>query len=76
MICGNDPRVRLTDHDRAELEWFREWLAWSKAPEAERGPEPPDPDGNLVSQAAPRRRGATPHAAGGDVTGPTTEETR
>lgn len=40
MICGNDPRARLTPGDRAAIEWFREWLAWNATPEDERGPEP------------------------------------
>lgn len=43
--CGNSPgaRARLTDLDRAWIDWFTELLTWSKADPATRGPEPVEP---------------------------------
>lgn len=40
MRCGNDPRNRLTDEDRAVLARFRNWLIWSALPEDEKAVTP------------------------------------
>lgn len=44
--CGNAPGAwaQLTDLDRAFVRWFREWLEWSAADPATRGPVPCEPD--------------------------------
>lgn len=49
MNCGNDPGVTLTPGDQAIVDWCREWLAWSKTPDGERGPEPVCPDGHAIN---------------------------
>ena len=51
MICGNDPTQPITPGDQAVVDWFREWLTWSKA-EGERGPEPACPDPYAINAAA------------------------
>jgi hypothetical protein len=52
MKCGNDPNAELTPGDLAVVDWYREWLAWSKTPEAERGPEPVSPNPWAINAAA------------------------
>ena len=51
MYCGNNPRARLTDVDRAWIDWFAAWLTWSKTRDdgGDAGPEPVQPDGLLAT---------------------------
>lgn len=43
--CGNSPgaRDRMTDLDRAWVDWFAQFLVWRKADPSVRGPEPVEP---------------------------------
>lgn len=52
MSADDDLRVRLSPGDQAVVDWYRDWLAWTKKPEAERGPEPVCPDGRAINIAA------------------------
>lgn len=42
MNCGNDPRRPLAPGDKAAIDWFQRFLAWSSLPDEEKAttPEP------------------------------------
>ena len=52
MRCGNDPDAQLTPGDQAVVDWYRDWLAWTKQPASERGPEPVCPNPFAINAAA------------------------
>ena len=52
MSADDDLRVRLSPGDQAFVDWYRNWLAWAKTPENERGPEPERPNGRAIDIAA------------------------
>jgi hypothetical protein len=50
--CGNDPTQPITPGDQAVVDWYREWLRWSKTTDGDRGPVPVCPDGRAINSAA------------------------